>query len=190
MTSTNEGSGAFMDRMHEPASAVSEPEAPIRRSGPASFEDFFRDEHARLLRALYLVTGNRQEAEEVMQDAFLAVWERWDRVGAMDEPTGYLFRTAMNRHRSGLRRAARTARRVVGAAEGGDAFAQADERDAVARALGALPRRQRSAIVLTELLGYGSEEAGAILGVKGVTVRALASQGRAAMRTSLETDDG
>jgi RNA polymerase sigma factor (sigma-70 family) len=190
MTSTDEGSGAFMDGMQEPASAVSEPEASARSSGPAGFEDFFRDEHARLLRALYLVTGNRQEAEEVMQDAFLAVWERWERVGAMDEPTGYLFRTAMNRHRSRLRRTARAARRVVGAAEGGDAFAQADERDAVARALGALPRRQRSAVVLTELLGYGSEEAGEILGVKGVTVRALASQGRAAMRTRLERDDG
>ncbi len=179
-----------MDGMQEPASAVSEPEAPARSSGPASFEDFFRGEHARLLRALYLVTGNAQEAEEVMQDAFLALWERWDRVGAMDEPTGYLFRTAMNRHRSGLRRAARAARRVIGAADGGDAFAQADERDAVARALGALPRRQRSAVVLTELLGYGSEEAGEILGVKAVTVRALASQGRAAMRPSLERGDG
>jgi RNA polymerase sigma factor (sigma-70 family) len=190
MASTDEGSGAFMDRMHEPASAVSMPETPARPSEPASFEDFFRAEHARLLRALYLVTGNRQEAEEVMQDAFVAVWERWDRVGAMDDPTGYLYRTALNRHRSALRRAARAARRVLGATEGGDAFARADERDAVARALGTLPRRQRAAIVLTELLGYGSEEAGAILGVKGVTVRTLASQGRAAMRTRLEADDG
>ena len=190
MASTDEGSRAFMDRMPEPASAVSEPAAAALRTGHVAFEDLFRDEHARLLRALYLVTGNRQEAEEIMQDSFLAVWERWDRVGAMEEPTGYLYRTAMNRHRSALRRTARAARRVVGAAEGGDAFAQADERDAVARALGALPRRQRAAVVLTELLGYGSEEAGEILGVKAVTVRALASQGRAAMRTRLETDDG
>ena len=178
-----------MDRMHEPASAVTGPEVPAP-AGPASFEEFFRDEHVRLLRALYLVTGNRQEAEEIMQDAFVALWERWDRVGRMDDPTGYLYRTAMNRHRSGLRRAARAARWAVGVAERGDAFARADERDAVARALAALPRRQRAAIVLTELLGCGSEEAGAILGVKGVTVRALASQGRAAMRTRLERDDG
>jgi DNA-directed RNA polymerase specialized sigma24 family protein len=51
----------------------------------------------------------------------------------------------------------------------------ADERDALARALARLPERQRSAIVLTELLGYDSEEAGRILGVKDVTVRSLAS---------------
>jgi len=87
---------------------------------PATFEAFFDAERARLLRALYLLTGNRDEAEEVLQDAFIAVWERWDRVGAMDDPTGYLFRTALNRHRSGVRRAARAARRAVGLAHGGD----------------------------------------------------------------------
>ena len=168
------------------ASAVTEREAP---APPASFEGFFEAEHARLLGALYLVTGNVQEAEELMQDAFLAVWERWDRVAAMDEPVGYLYRTAMNRFRSRLRRAARAARKVVGTAEGGDAFAAADERDALARALATLPERQRAALVLTELLGYGSAAAGRILGVKDVTVRSLASQARAALRTQLGGPD-
>jgi RNA polymerase sigma-70 factor, ECF subfamily len=180
--------GAFMDRMHEPASAVTDPPTQPATAAP-SFEDFFRDRHERLLRALYLVTGNRQEAEEVMQDAFLAVWERWDRVGSMEDPTGYLYRTAMNRFRSRLRRATRAARRAVGLAEGGDAFAAADERDALARALATLPDRQRAAVVLTELLGYASEDAGRILGVKAASVRALASQGRAALRSRLEPGD-
>jgi RNA polymerase sigma-70 factor (ECF subfamily) len=95
----------------------------------------------------------------------------------------------MNRFRSRLRRAARATRRVVGAAEGGDAFAAAEERDVVARALARLPERQRAAVVLTELLGYDSAEAGRILGVKDVTVRSLASQARAALRTELEDGD-
>ena len=107
-----------MDRMHEPASAVSDEPAADAPEVP-SFEAFFEAEHGRLLRALYLVTGNAEEAEELMQDAFVAVWERWDRVRTMDEPTGYLFRTAMNRYRSRLRRTARATRRAVGAAEGG-----------------------------------------------------------------------
>jgi RNA polymerase sigma-70 factor, ECF subfamily len=181
-----------MDKMSDPASAVSERDAaarPDRGARPASFEAFFAAEHARLLRALYLVAGNVEEAEEVTQDAFLALWERWERVGLMEDPTGYLFRTAMNRFCSRRRRAARTARRILGRVEALDAFAQADERDALARALAALPARQRAAIVLTELLGYGSEEAGRILGVKDVTVRSLASQARAALRTSLEGAD-
>jgi RNA polymerase sigma factor (sigma-70 family) len=176
---------AFMDRMNDPASAVSEPRAPAGAQAPSSFEAFFEAEHARLLSALYLVTGNEQEAEELMQDAFLAVWERWDRVSAMESPTGYLFRTAMNAVRSRARRAARLAKRLVGRAPE-DEFARADERDAVARGLGSLTPRQRAALVLTEVLGYPSEEAGEILGVKAVTVRSLASQGRAALKQILE----
>ena len=177
-----------MDRMDETASAVAEPDLEVA-TPPANFEAFFEAEHPRLLRALFLVTGDAQEAEELMQDAFVAVWQKWDRVRSMDEPTGYLYRTAMNRHRSRLRRAARAARRVTGSVEARDAFAAADERDAVARGLAALPGRQRAALVLTELIGYDSEEAGRLLGVKGVTVRSLASQGRASLRTTLEDRD-
>ena len=51
------------------------------------------------------MTGNRAEAEELMQDAFLSVWERWDRVSGMDDPIGYLYRTAMNLFRKRYRRA-------------------------------------------------------------------------------------
>ena len=155
------------------------------------FEDFFEAERARLLRALYLLTGNAQEADEVLQDAFVAVWERWDRVGSMDDPTGYLYRTALNRHRSGLRRAARAARRAVGQAEGADLFAQADERDALARALARLSPRRREAIVLTVLLGYGSAEAGRAMGIADVTVRRLTQEAREHLRRELEdTHDG
>lgn len=180
---------AFMHAMGEAASTVDA--SPSRGSAePPGFEAFFESEYPRLARAMYLVTGNAQEAEELAQESFLAVWERWDRVHDMDDPTGYLFRTAMNRFRSRLRRATRAARRAVGASEGRDGFAEADERDVVARALSALTPRQRAAVVLTELLGYGAEESGRILGVQAPTVRSLASQGRAAMRPMLETDDG
>src|SRR5688572_140572 len=110
-------------------------------SDAPTFEAFFTEERHRLLRALYVVTRNAQEAEEIMQDSFLDVWERWDRVSAMDSPVGYLFRTAMNRQRSGIRRAVRAARRVIRTAEGGDEFARAEERDVLARALTRLPSR-------------------------------------------------
>jgi RNA polymerase sigma-70 factor (ECF subfamily) len=55
-----------------------------------SFEEFFSSEHARLFGALCLVTGDRHEAEEIMQDAFLRLWERWGRVSGLDDPSGYL----------------------------------------------------------------------------------------------------
>ena len=178
-----------MERMDEPASALADRRRERMAAPPANFEAFFEAEHVRLLRALYLVTGDPEEAEELMQDAFVAVWERWDRVRSMEEPTGYLYRTAMNRFRSRIRRAARAARRVVGMAEERDPFADVEERDTIARALGALPQRQRAAVVLTDLLGFTSDEAGRLLGVKDVTVRSLASQARSALRPRLEDDD-
>ena len=160
-----------------------------RTDAGRSFEAFFQAEHDRLYRALYLVTGNTHEAEELMQDAFVKVWERWDRVHSTEDPVGYLFRTAMNAFRSRRRQAARAARRTARLASERDEFAAAEERDAVARALAKLTRRQRAAIVLTEFLGFDSEDAGRALGVKPVTVRVLASQGRAALREALGGSD-
>ena len=153
------------------------------------FEDFFELEHERLLRALYLVTGNRTEAEDIMQEAFVKVLERWDTVRFMDDPTGYLFRTALNRYRSRVRRAGRAARKAVGQAHGGDGFAEADDRVEIARALADLSPRRREAIVLTELLGYGSAEAGRLMGVADATVRRLAQDARAELKTTLEVRD-
>ena len=70
-----------------------------------TFEAFYQAEARTLFRRLWLVTANRAEAEELMQDAFLKVWERWDHVSAMDDPVGYLYRTAMNLFRKRYRRA-------------------------------------------------------------------------------------
>jgi DNA-directed RNA polymerase specialized sigma24 family protein len=62
----------------------------------ASFEEFFALERDRLFSVPALMTGERSEAEEIARDAFVAVWERWDRVRLMDSPEAYLQRTAVN----------------------------------------------------------------------------------------------
>ena len=77
----------------------------------ATFEIFFAATNPRLFTALWLVTGDRYEAEEIAQDAFLQVLERWDRVGRLDNPESYLFRTAMNVFRNRYRRSALAVRR-------------------------------------------------------------------------------
>jgi Sigma-70 region 2 len=84
-----------------------------------SFERFFDAERTRLFGALAVMSGNRAEAEEVMQDAFLKVWERWDRVSAMESPEGFLYRTALNVYRKSLRRAATAVRRADDLPTGG-----------------------------------------------------------------------
>jgi RNA polymerase sigma-70 factor (ECF subfamily) len=149
---------------------------------PRSFEEFFAEEHARLFGALCLVTGDRNEAEEVMQDAFLRLWERWERIRELDDRGAYLFRTAMNVFRNRYRRATLGARKTLSLAPNEDAFATVEDRDVVVRALRGLTRDQRAAVVLTGYVGLTSEEAGKMLGMRAGTVRTLATRARAAMR--------
>ena len=148
----------------------------------ARFDEFFEDEHERLFKALYFVTGNRQDAEELMQDAFMKLWERWDQIERMSDPTGYLFRVALNGFRMRRRRAATALRRLAPVTEERDLFAEAEMRADVRRLLLGLTVRQRAALLLVDLLGYPSEQAGRILRVRPSTVRALATQGRRALR--------
>jgi RNA polymerase sigma factor (sigma-70 family) len=165
-----------------PVEALSEHDSLEVGAPTRSFEEFVEAEYSRLYRALFLMTGGRHETEELMQDAFLRVWERWDRVGAMDDATGYLFRTAMNLWRNRLRRAGLAVRTTVGFAPSEDPFVAIEDQDAVFRALRKLTRDQRATIVTTSLLGYSSEEAGALLGMSPATVRMHASRGRAVLK--------
>ena len=155
-----------------------EPEASTAPATPVSFEDLFLQVHDRLYRALYFITGSSTDAEELMQEAFLQLWERWDRIHRIEDPVAYLFRTALNGFRMRLRRTRAAARRILPTAPARDPFDDVDVR----RMLRGLPSRQRAAIVLTEIFGYSSEQAAQIMRIRPTTVRALASQGRAALR--------
>jgi RNA polymerase sigma-70 factor, ECF subfamily len=157
----------------------------VRRT--LSFEGFYMANERRLFRALFVLTGSRDTAEDLAQQAFCRVWERWGRVEGLDDPVGYLFRTAFNLHRSAGRRAVRVARRALDVRahaapppvpEPADLAA---DRDHVARALAQLTPRQREAVVLTQLLDCDAAEAGRIMRIRPATVRALVSQARSAL---------
>ena len=153
---------------------------------PLTFDGFFEDQKDRLLRIMSVITGSRAEAEDLAQEAFTRVFERWGTVAAMEDPAGYLHRTAMNLFRNQYRRARVALTRTVGLGPEQDVFKPVDDRDAAARALGALTPRQRAALVLTEGLGYSGEETGQLLGIKASTVWALTHQARAALRGSMQ----
>src|SRR3954470_24576848 len=101
-----------------------------RRHRLGSFEEFFAGNYEQLVRALYLVTGDAHEAEELAQEACVRVLQRWDRLGGTDNPVGYAYRTALNLHRSHLRRLASAGRRPLRREEP-DALRSVDERDAL-----------------------------------------------------------
>ena len=148
-----------------------------------SFEEFYEATSRHLFTALCLVTGNRQEAEEIAQDAFVRVFERWDYVGGLEDPTGYLFRVSMNVFRSRYRRASLALRRVLYLApDATDDLAAVETHDAVVRLLLGLDPKQRAAVLLTSILDYSAEEAGRMLGLRASSVRSLTTRARARMK--------
>jgi RNA polymerase sigma-70 factor, ECF subfamily len=181
------GCEAFMTWMQAARTAVSE-ETPTRVSPESDFESFFRTEQARLYRALFLLTGRQHEAEEILQRAFCKVWERWDRVSGMEDPQGYLYRTALNEVRSAYRRARRAARAAV-SSRPDDALARSEAAMEVLDALRSLTPRQRSALVLTEVIGYSSAEAARFLDVEPGAVRTLVARARRSLERRREAGD-
>jgi RNA polymerase sigma-70 factor, ECF subfamily len=148
-----------------------------------SFEDFYEATFRRLFTALCLVTGDRHEAEEIAQDAFLRVFERWDRVGALEDPTGYLFRVSMNVFRNRYRRASLGLRRALSVAPPAtDDLVSVETHDEVVRLLQRLEPKQRAAVLLTAILEYSAEEAGRMLGIRASSVRSLTTRARARMK--------
>jgi len=154
------------------------------------FEEFFQVEHVRLARALYLLTGSAADADELTQEAMVRVYERWDRVRQMDSPQGYLFRTALNLHRSRLRWVANRARDILQSTSSPDPAEVVQSRDSLSRALASLPTGQREAVVLVEWLGMDQEEAATALGIKPGSIRARLSRAKADLRRMLKDEDG
>jgi RNA polymerase sigma-70 factor (ECF subfamily) len=173
--------------MSEPSPIARGPARPtlVAAGAQTSFEEFFQREKADLYGALCMVTRNRHEAEELTQDAFVRVLERWDRVGVMDDPRAYLYRTAMNTFRTGYRRTALAAKRALGASPPDDAIADVDAQDTTMRALATLSPRQRAAVVLTDLLDFPSEQAARMLGIRAATVRTHVSRAHAALKETM-----
>ena len=101
----------------------------------------------------------------------------------------FLLGPGVNLHRSALRRALTAAKRSLRPPPQDDPFDVVFDRDDAVRSLAALSPRQRAAVVVTELLGYSSREAGAILGLRPGTVRSLTSQARAALLEWKERND-
>ncbi len=159
-------------------------------------------EHALgLVRLAVVLTGDRGAAEDIVQDAFLGLYRRWDHLADTAAPLAYLRVSVVNGCRSTLRRRSRlwlgatadvaeaaaeadSAGRAAGLAESPEARALlGDEQRAVAAALRKLPRRQREAVVLRYYLDLSEEETARAMGVsrgtvKSATHRALAAVGR------------
>ena len=155
----------------------------------AEFAEFFRAEYPGLVRSLCVLTADIGEAEELAQEAMARAYERWDRVGLMRSPGGYVYRAAVNLNRNRHRRLAMRTRRLLVVDPDADAPQQLEIQGEVFEALASLSRGQREAFMLVGMLGFSSEEAGSILGIAPASVRSRLHRARALLRERLRDED-
>ena len=62
----------------------------------AAFDAFFRDSWGQLQSQAYVLTGSREQAQDLTQEAFLRAWKHWRKVGAFDDPEGWTRRVLHN----------------------------------------------------------------------------------------------
>ncbi|HET6877110.1 MAG TPA: SigE family RNA polymerase sigma factor [Jatrophihabitans sp.] len=144
-----------------------------------------------LVRLAALLVDDVASAEDVVQDAFIALHRRAGKLRDPDAALGYLRTTVLNRSRSVLRRR-QVARKHLKVAE--PDFAPSADSEALLReehraaldAVRALPRHQREVLVLRYWSGLSEREIADTLGIAPGSVKSAASRGLAALQRILE----
>ena len=137
--------------------------------------------YPRLVRVVGAVAGDRDEAEEAVQEAFIRLMGRWGTVRQYDDPEAWLRKVAFgfvsNRRRkirNGVRALARHGAAV-------DVVPLSGDRVDVERALQSLPIEQRQVLVLVHVVGLGVDAAAHELDIPVGTVKSRLARGRAAL---------
>jgi RNA polymerase sigma-70 factor, ECF subfamily len=146
--------------------------------GEVAFEQVYRSCYARLVGQLFLVTTDRAEAEEAVQEAFTRLWAKWPKLQHYDNPEAWTRRVALNIAVSRWRRGRRSVQ--LPAADDLAAGPGPESSDLVV-ALQALPVKQRQALVLHHVAGLPVAEVAAEMSARPGTVKSWLSRGRAAL---------
>jgi RNA polymerase sigma-70 factor (sigma-E family) len=152
------------------------------------FERFVAEGAEGLVRTAYLIVGDLQEAEDLVQEALFKVAGRWQRVSRMDHPAAYARRILVNLAlRGGPKRSRRRAelsdRRLDDPAA--PTTAPFESHSELYDALAALPQRQRAVLVLRYFLDLPEAEVAAALQCSLGTVKSTASRGLARLEQTL-----
>jgi len=156
---------------------------------PREFDAFYLEARQRVLRCVFLVTGDLAEAQDATQEAFVRAWQRWDRIASYVDPEAWVrmvaCRIAVGRWRSLKRRAA--ALRLLRAGSVRAVDGPSSQRLDIVVALRALPAGQRIAIVLHYFVGMPIAEIAQQTEVAEGTVKARLSRGRKALAGLLDS---
>jgi RNA polymerase sigma-70 factor (sigma-E family) len=156
---------------------------------PAEFSVFVRVHSTALLRSAYLLTGDRLEAEELVQDTLVRLYPNWGRVVAAEVPLAYVRRSLTNNFLNGRRR--RSAHDLLFAEPPEQAYepdlgSRLSDRQLVRRLLDGLPPRQRAVLVLRFFEDLEDIEIASIVGCRRGTVRSIISRSLQQLRAETE----
>jgi RNA polymerase sigma-70 factor (sigma-E family) len=165
----------------------------LRRGRTRSEFERFAAIHADgLLRSAYLMSGDRGEAEDLVQECLLRLARRWPRVRSLEHPGAYARRVLFNLALDGGRKRTRR-RRELQAVEspqdgGGESptVVASEARTDLLQALGGLPPRQRAVLVLRYFADLSETEVATILDCPLGTVKSSTSRGLERLRQTLE----
>jgi RNA polymerase sigma-70 factor, ECF subfamily len=142
----------------------------LRRGDPQAFEELVEETHRRVFTLAYRLVGDRHEAEDVAQDAYLKVYRSIRGFRGDASFDTWLYRIVSNTAITHLRRRGRfgelteDADQIVRLPEPG-AAADPVDRDEVRRALASLPAGQRSVLMLKDVYGFSCAEIGEQMGL-------------------------
>jgi RNA polymerase sigma-70 factor (sigma-E family) len=153
-------------------------------------EQLYAAHYRTLVRLAVLLVKDRETAEEVVQDAFVAMHGGWRRLRDPDKALSYLRQSVVNRSRSVLRHRAvveKYAPKGLPDAPSAEAGAIGElERSAVIDALSRLPARQREALVLRYYADLSEAEIANAMGISRGAVKSHTARGMTALRNVLE----
>lgn len=165
--------------------------ADVRLGIPAPFDELIERHQREIMRYLLRVAGDRDDAADLFQETWLRAYRAYPRVDPQSDLRPWLFAIATNLYRNHARGRVRRARVIAPPrSDSGDTssedsvadFASADNGNSgyaaihMRRLMGALPAKQRQALMLRHFAGLAYSEIAATLGCSEESVRGNVSQ--------------
>ncbi len=155
----------------------------------ADFAAFVRVHSTALLRSAFLLTGDRVDAEELVQDTMVRLYPKWRQVQAADVPLAYVRRSLTNNFLNGRRRRSASDLLFADPPERGyepDFGDRVSDQDLVRDLLDGLTAKQRAVLVLRYYDDLDDIEIASMVGCRRGTVRSIISRSLSQLRHETE----
>ncbi len=156
------------------------------------FDAFYRRERRSMVALAHAASGSRLAAEDLTQDAFVAAYREWERVGRLDNPATWVRRVVINQSVSGVRRRVSETRALMRMAVRADRHvlpAAGHDLELVLAVVRRLPKRQRQVIALRYVGGFSMADIAEVLECSKESVNTHLRRARVTVARRLRLDE-